>query len=60
MSNPVCKCCGGTGHGVQFNLFPKTGHKFGDICVPCEPKWQAESDRVEAANKNAEALWEGR
>lgn len=36
MSNPVCKCCGGTGHGVQFNMFPKTEHKFGDICVPCE------------------------
>ena len=36
MNSPVCKFCNGTGTGVQFNLFPKTGHKFGDICVPCE------------------------
>ena len=37
MSNPVCKTCGGTGNGVQFNMFPKTPNdKFGDICVKCE------------------------
>ena len=46
MSNPICKLCDRTGSGVQFNMFPKTGHTFGELCVPCEGAWLTNPERT--------------
>ena len=50
MSNPICKLCGRTGSGVQFNMFPKTGHTFGELCVPCEGAWLKVSEPQKEAS----------
>jgi hypothetical protein len=39
---PKCEKCGGTGHGVVFNIFGP--YPFGKYCVPCEKKLYQETE----------------
>ena len=38
MSYPICKICGGSGEGVEFNIFNPVIPPFGTACVACEEK----------------------